>query len=80
MKIEQLIVYLNQNGFWFSCSNEIDKVAQEACTKGIIQPIENLGVGYPNGNKSYFYVRSQLKSKFELPVNTWNHFVNGTPC
>jgi hypothetical protein len=78
--MEKLIEYLNTGGFWFACSNEQDELAREACRQGILQPIENLGVGYPNVKKSYFYVRAQLKSKYELPIGMWNHFILGIPC
>lgn len=78
--MKRLIEYLDTYGFWFSCSEDQDKFAQEACQQGILQPIENIGVGYPNEKKSYFYVRSQLKSRTELPVSMWNHFVLGIPC
>ena len=81
--MEKLIEYLNRNGFWFSCSDEQDAFAQEACKAGILQPTENLLVGVNTaykGCKSYFYVRAQLKSKNELPVGMWRHFIEGVPC
>lgn len=78
--MEKLLTYLETNGFWFACNEENECLAQEAIRQGIIQPIENLGVGYPNCKKSYFYVRAQLKSKQELPIGMWNHFVLGIPC
>lgn len=80
MNMKRLIEYVDANGFWFACDKENDDLAQEACNQNILQPIENLGVGYPSGEKSYFYVRSQLKSKRELPIGMWNHFVLKIAC
>lgn len=81
--MKQVIDYLDQHGFWFSCSAEMDELAQEACRQGILQPIENLLMGVETnykGRKSYFYVRAQLKSKSELPVSMHNHFILGIGC
>lgn len=79
--LSKLIKYLNSSGFWFMSNSEIQGDAtKKAIKKGIIQPIENLGIGYKSGKKSFFYVSTKLKSKHEIPGSLHNHFISGISC
>ena len=79
--LQKLTDYLDQHGFWFDSNSKLNADAiRDAISYGIIQPIENIGVGYNDGKKSHFYVRAKLKCKEELPASMWNHFVLGIRC
>ena len=66
-----VMLYVGKHGFYFASSIEQEQVAQELCKKGTLQSIENI---LPSDNKSYFYVRGEIKSKHELPYCMWQKF------